>query len=152
MMWRVLDTTWFLPAIGLALGGLAVAGLTVDGVPRWIRWASAVLVGLATIAPVAPFLALLPWHFLAVRRGLIRRSLVPYSVTVARRRLLLHGGRRRDGQRTEFVGELGGVEASSGSCPVLRRELEITIAASERHDADDLGEVRNRTRGHVCRT
>lgn len=89
MMRRVLDTPWFLPAIGVALGGLAVAGLTLGAVPMWIRWVSAVVVGLATIAPVAPFLALLPWHFVAVRRGLIRRSRVPYSVTVAHGALIV---------------------------------------------------------------
>lgn len=82
-MRRVLDSGWFLPSIGVAVGGLAVAGLTLAAVPIWLRWVSGAVAALAFAAPVLPFLALLPWHFLALRRGLMPRSRGPCTVTLA---------------------------------------------------------------------
>ena len=65
------------------------------------------------------------------------------NARLARRALLFRSGDRgrRDGQRPEFVGEFGGIEASACRRPVFGSELEVTITRPERNDADHLGEV-----------
>jgi len=49
--------------VGVALGGLAVAGLTVSGVPSWLRWGAVAMAVLATLGPALPVVALIPWYF-----------------------------------------------------------------------------------------
>jgi hypothetical protein len=78
-----LHSSWFLTAIGIAVGGVAAAGLTLDAVPSWLRWASEAVVAIVVVAPALPFVALLPWYFVALRRGLISRSRGPCTVAVA---------------------------------------------------------------------
>ena len=92
VMRRILNSAWFLPSIGVAVGGLALVGLTLDGLPTSLRWVSKAVVALAVVAPALPFLALLPRHFLAVRRGLIPRSHVPRAVTVAHGTVIVDHG------------------------------------------------------------
>lgn len=92
---RLLDSAWFLPPVGLALGGLAVAGLTVSGVPSWLRWGSAAMVVLATLGPALPVVALIPWYFLSLRRGLIARGPHPCTVTLLGDAVLVERGPTR---------------------------------------------------------
>lgn len=58
----------------------------------WLRRSVGVLVLVATAAPALPFLALIPWHFIAVRRGLIRRSRAPCAVSLAQEILRVERG------------------------------------------------------------
>lgn len=90
-MRRVLDSAWFLPSIGLVIGGLVVAGL-VGPVPPWVRWICLVVAAVASIAPFLPILALLPWYFVAVRRGLVPSKRGPASVSVAQGALVVDHG------------------------------------------------------------
>lgn len=76
---RLVDSAWFLPVIGLAIGLLLCLGLFHEGTPGWARW---MIGAVGLLAPVAPLLFLLPGHFLAVRRGLIGRSRFPHTVSI----------------------------------------------------------------------
>ncbi|EYF01179.1 hypothetical protein [Chondromyces apiculatus] len=51
--------------------------------PTWLRTSVGVLVIAATVAPVLPFLALIPWHFIARHRGLIGSSRIPCVVSLS---------------------------------------------------------------------
>ena len=82
--------SWKEVVAALAIGAAVLAGLfLVDASsPAWLRVIFAVvlsLVGLAvTLAPALPILVLIPWHFVALHRGLIRRSSFPCAVSVAK--------------------------------------------------------------------
>lgn len=77
--------SWKGPVVGMALGAaLCVALRTVDaGSPMWLRVAVGVILLAVTVAPAVPFLALIPWHFVALHRGLVSRGSVPCVVTVS---------------------------------------------------------------------
>lgn len=92
---RARPSAWLLPAVGVVLGGLALAGLTVGEAPRWVRGLSGALVALAILAPALPPLVLLPWHFVAVRRGLTPRRSGPCAVRVVDGALFVDRGGRR---------------------------------------------------------
>ncbi|MCA9641211.1 MAG: hypothetical protein H6718_21235 [Polyangiaceae bacterium] len=93
-MRRLLDNEWFAGAVGVVIGGLIVAGL-VAPVPIWVRRVAQGVGLLAMAAPVLPFIALIPWHFIAVRRGLIARSRRPFSIAVADGTLTVEHGASR---------------------------------------------------------
>lgn len=63
-----------------AIGAATVAILASHRTPTWLR---AIVVGLGIVVPFLPLLALLPQHFLATRRGLIRRSRIPCAVEIS---------------------------------------------------------------------
>lgn len=93
-MRRLLDSEWSLSVMGLVLGGLAVWGLVAQEAPGWARWGASALALLAFLGPALPLLALLPWHVVAVRRGLIRRSRIPPAIRLDEREILVeHGGK-----------------------------------------------------------
>lgn len=46
----------------------------------------------ATAAPVLPFLVLIPWHFIALHRGLIRRGRVPCVVSLSQEAIHVERG------------------------------------------------------------
>ena len=81
MMRRLLHNEVFQSMLGvLILGPLAIWGLLVPDAPRWVKACAGVICVLALLAPALPLLALLPWHFLAVHRGLVSRSDQPRTV------------------------------------------------------------------------
>ncbi len=51
--------------------------------PTWLRIGVEILVIAATAAPALPFLALIPWHFIALHRGLVRRRSVLCVVSLS---------------------------------------------------------------------
>ena len=74
-MRRLLQNEAFQSVLGvLLLAPLAIWGLLVPDAPRWVKACAGVICVLALLAPALPFLALLPWHFIAVHRGLVSRS------------------------------------------------------------------------------
>lgn len=75
MMRRLLHNESFQSVlIVLVLGSLTLWGLLVPDAPRWVKACAAVICVLAFLGPALPALALLPWHFIAVHRGLVPRS------------------------------------------------------------------------------
>jgi hypothetical protein len=82
--------SWKEVVAALAVGALLLAGLFFvdESSPGWLRVAFAVfftlLAAVATLAPALPFLVLVPWHFIALHRGLIRRSTVPCAVVISK--------------------------------------------------------------------
>jgi hypothetical protein len=77
--------SWKEAVAALAIGAALLAGLIfVDaGSPVWLRAAVAVLLLAVTVAPALPFLMLIPWHFIALHRGLVSRSSVPCVVSIS---------------------------------------------------------------------
>lgn len=83
MMRRLLHNEVFQSMLGvLILGPLAIWGLLVPDAPRWVKACAGVICVLALLAPALPLLALLPWHFIAVHRGLVSRSDQPRTVEI----------------------------------------------------------------------
>lgn len=78
--------SWQEAVAALAIGAALLAGLIfVDaGSPVWLRATVAVLFLAVTVAPALPFLMLIPWHFIALHRGLIRRGSVPCVVSISK--------------------------------------------------------------------
>lgn len=77
-----------------ALATLAICTVTFVGLafvdhgsPSWLRTSVGVLVSVllmaVTAAPALPFLLFIPWHFIALHRGLISRSRVPCVVSLS---------------------------------------------------------------------
>lgn len=63
--------------------------------PMWLRVSVAILLMAATAAPALPFLILIPWHFMALHRGLIRRGRVPCVVSLSQGAIHVKRGDRR---------------------------------------------------------
>jgi hypothetical protein len=82
--------SWKEAVAALVIGAALLAGLIfVDaGSPVWLRATVAVLLAVlllaATVAPALPFLILIPWHFIALHRGLISRGSVPCVVSISK--------------------------------------------------------------------
>jgi hypothetical protein len=69
-------------AMGTALGIVVVVLLVSGGTPSWLRGAAGVVACLAAAAPLLPILVLVPWHFLAIHRGLTPRRTEPSAVFI----------------------------------------------------------------------
>ncbi|MBS2030825.1 MAG: hypothetical protein JST54_23175 [Deltaproteobacteria bacterium] len=76
------------------IGVAAVVAICWKSSPGWLRALGGLVVIAAMIAPVLPFLALVPWHWIAKHRGLISRSRTPWSVTFAEGVVQLQSGTR----------------------------------------------------------
>jgi hypothetical protein len=78
-----------------------IAGIAVyPGTPDGVR---VVLAVLAFVAPFAPVLALVPWYFHAVHRGLVARSKVRCAVTISGATLHVDRGERRTSHALDAV-------------------------------------------------
>ena len=77
--------SWKEAVAALAIGAATLASLVfVDaGSPTWIRAAVCVLLFAVAVIPALPFLVLIPWHFIALHRGLTSRSSVPCEVSLS---------------------------------------------------------------------
>jgi hypothetical protein len=97
--------TWKEGIAALALGVATVLSLVfVDhGSPMWLRVSAAVLLTAVIVAPALPFLALIPWHFIALHRGLIRRSRVPCVVSVSQGAIQVERGDRSIGHTLDAI-------------------------------------------------
>jgi hypothetical protein len=69
-------------AVGTMLGCMVLAALLAEGTPRWLRSVATGVVVLAMLAPLLPVLVLLPWHLIAVRRGLAPRSTTSFTLAI----------------------------------------------------------------------
>jgi hypothetical protein len=78
MAWKEMIAIFAICAATLALLIFVNAGS-----PAWLRAVLGVLVFAATAAPALPFLMLIPWHFICLHRGLIRRSRAPCVVSIS---------------------------------------------------------------------
>lgn len=69
-------------AFTVVLCAVTLAGIAWDDAPTWLRMTAKLILMLALFAPLLPFLALLPWHFVALHRGLMSRSKVPTQLAI----------------------------------------------------------------------
>ena len=63
------------------------------------------------------------------------------AVSVSVRGLLLFRGRRRDGDVSELLLQLAGVQACPGRSPVHGCEFDVTLTRPVGHNADDVDQV-----------
>jgi len=89
--------------LGIALGVGGVIAIVWSGSPGWLRALGGLVVMVAMIAPALPFLALVPWHWIAKHRGLISRSRTPWVVTLAAGVVQLQNGTRARSIPLELV-------------------------------------------------
>ena len=81
-------------------------------------------------------------------RGQCQRRSVTSTIRSARRRLRSRRGRRLgNGERTEFVLEFGGIEASASGAPITRTQLEESLTRPVRQHAEQIAEVGLRIEG-----
>lgn len=76
-------------------------------------------------------------------------SLVEPTMGASIRHRLVFGRRReerRDRDRADLDSQLGGVEASAGSGPILGRQLEIALARPVRQHAEEIAQIRFRVK------
>ena len=88
--------SWKEAVAALAVGAALLAGLIfVDaGSPAWHHVAVAVLLLAVALAPALPFLALIPWHFIALHRGLVRRGSAPCAVSISEGAIHVRRGKK----------------------------------------------------------
>lgn len=88
------NDVWKDVGLGIALGGVALVGLLWSDAPTWLQVVAGLIALLATLFPVLPFAVLLPWHFVARRRGLMPRSNEPTALRVEADALIItHRGK-----------------------------------------------------------
>jgi len=77
------------------------------GSPSGLRTGVAVLVGVllmaGTVAPALPFLALIPWHFIALQRGLVSRGRVPCVVSLSRKAIHVKRGNKLTSHTLDII-------------------------------------------------
>ena len=78
MSWKEMVAIFAICAATLALLIFVDAGS-----PAWLHAVLGVLLFAATVAPALPFLVLIPWHFISLHRGLIRRGRGPCVVSIS---------------------------------------------------------------------
>ncbi len=76
----------------VALSALLIGVMISDKTPSWLRALAGALV---FVGPFVPVLALLPWHFVAKRQGLISRSQIPCVLLMDDDGLLVDRGGKR---------------------------------------------------------
>lgn len=69
-------------SVGTLLGIGVLAALLVRETPAWLRMVAVGVVVLASLAPMLPILVLVPWHFIALHRGLVGRPAEPTTVAL----------------------------------------------------------------------
>jgi hypothetical protein len=94
-MARWIPEPWRDVAAGVSLGGIALVILLVPQTPAWLRAGIVALGMLGSVLPALAILALVPWHFVAIHRGLARRGASPCVVSVADGFLSVERGERR---------------------------------------------------------
>ncbi len=83
---------WKEGLVALAFGGAGLFIALDDRTPSWLRGSLGIL---AMVAPLLPVLALIPWHFIALRRGLANRSSIPCEVSLSEGIIHFQRGSRR---------------------------------------------------------
>jgi len=94
-MARRFPEPWKPLAAAATLGGFALVILVTPQTPAWLRAGIVALGVLGSAMPALALLALVPWHFLALQRGLARRSTTPSVVSVTDGFLLVERGEWR---------------------------------------------------------
>lgn len=84
--------SWSEVVLIVVMSALLIGVVISDKTPPWLRALVGVLV---FVGPFVPVLALLPWHFVAKRRGLISRSQILCVVTMDDDGLLVERGGKR---------------------------------------------------------
>ncbi|MDC0742793.1 hypothetical protein [Polyangium mundeleinium] len=99
-MARGLPSSWKETAVSLAIGAVLLFIFLDDRFPTWLRASIGILI---IVAPVLPFLVLLPWHFIARSRGLAPRSDVPCVVSLSEGGLHVQRGDKRTSHVLDLV-------------------------------------------------
>ena len=82
--WKEIATVVILATIGFFI-------LASDAAPPWLQTG---IVALLLLAPILPLLALVPWHFVALHRGLITRSRTPCLIFTSENAIHVRRGRK----------------------------------------------------------
>ncbi|TKD03544.1 hypothetical protein [Polyangium fumosum] len=99
-MAKGLPSMWKETAASLAIAAVLLFIFLESRFPTWLR----ALIGLLVlVAPVLPFLVLLPWHFIARYRGLAKRSDVPCVLSLAEGVLHVQRGDKRTRHALDLV-------------------------------------------------
>lgn len=92
--------SWQEPLAIVALSGVSLFILIYSGSPTWLRTLVLILV---TFGPFFPFLALIPWHFIAKHRGLTSRSRIPCVVSCANGLLHVQRGNKHSRHALDHI-------------------------------------------------
>lgn len=128
-MRRILDSSWFVWATGMTIGGLAAWGLTSDASPAWVRWVcKALFILLFFVLLFLPFFLAVHSHFVALRRGLMHKGRLPHVIKVVDQSVLVEHGKRRTRFELDRVSRVRRARNDNWTVPELEDALGLFSA------------------------